>query len=59
MGFADVFGGTTRHPRGDGLGVTQVVFTWGQVGAAIRAAKLGFDYSDHQLRRFRRPSPRT
>ena len=35
------------------FGVTQVVFTWGQVGAAIRAAKMGFDYSDQQLRRFR------
>jgi HAE1 family hydrophobic/amphiphilic exporter-1 len=33
--------------------VTQVVFTWGQVGAAIRAAKLGFGVADQQLRRFR------
>ena len=33
--------------------VTQVVFTWGQVGAAVRAAKIGFAYGDHQLRRFR------
>ncbi len=29
------------------------MFTWGQVGAAIRAAKLGFEFSDQQLRRFR------
>jgi HAE1 family hydrophobic/amphiphilic exporter-1 len=33
--------------------VSQVVFTWGQVGAAIRAAKMGFEFSDQQLRRFR------
>jgi HAE1 family hydrophobic/amphiphilic exporter-1 len=33
--------------------VTQVLFTWGQVGAAIRAAKLGFGLADEQLRRFR------
>lgn len=33
--------------------VTQVIFTWGQVGAAIRAAKLGFGVADQQLRRFR------
>jgi HAE1 family hydrophobic/amphiphilic exporter-1 len=30
-----------------------VLFTWGQVGAAIRAAKLGFGVADQQLRRFR------
>jgi HAE1 family hydrophobic/amphiphilic exporter-1 len=35
------------------FGVRQVLFTWGQVGAAIRAAKLGFEFSDQQLRRFR------
>ncbi len=33
--------------------VSQVIFTWGQVGAAIRAAKLGFGVADQQLRRFR------
>ena len=33
--------------------MTQVLFTWGQVGAAIRAAKLGFGLADEQLRRFR------
>ncbi len=33
--------------------VTQVLFTWGQVGAAVRAAKLGFGLADEQLRRFR------
>jgi HAE1 family hydrophobic/amphiphilic exporter-1 len=33
--------------------VKQVIFTWGQVGAAIRAAKLGFGVADEQLRQFR------
>jgi HAE1 family hydrophobic/amphiphilic exporter-1 len=33
--------------------VTQVLFTWGEVGAAIRAAKLGYGLADEQLRRFR------
>jgi HAE1 family hydrophobic/amphiphilic exporter-1 len=33
--------------------VSQVIFTWGQVGAAIRAAKIGLQYSEDQLRRFR------
>jgi HAE1 family hydrophobic/amphiphilic exporter-1 len=33
--------------------VTQVLFTWGQIGAAVRAAKLGFGVADEQLRRFR------
>ena len=50
--LGEIFGGRQDVSSGS-FGVTQVVFTWGQVGAAIRAAKLGFDYSDQQLRRFR------
>jgi HAE1 family hydrophobic/amphiphilic exporter-1 len=50
--IGDIFGGRQDLASGQ-FGVSQVVFTWGQVGAAIRAAKLGFDYSDEQLRRFR------
>jgi HAE1 family hydrophobic/amphiphilic exporter-1 len=50
--LGEIFGGRQDISSGS-FGVTQVVFTWGQVGAAIRAAKLGFDYSDQQLRRFR------
>lgn len=51
-GIGDIFGG--RQDVGvAGLSVNQVVFTWGQVGAAIRAAKLGFGVADQQLRRFR------
>ena len=35
------------------LAVTQPIYTWGQVGAAVRAAQLGFNLADTQLRRFR------
>ena len=50
-GIGDIFGG--RQDVGiAGFSVNQVVFTWGQVGAAIRAAKLGFGVADQQLRRF-------
>ncbi len=35
------------------LAVSQPLYTWGQVGAAIRAAQFGFNLADTQLRRFR------
>lgn len=35
------------------LGVSQALFTWGQIGAAIRAAKVGIATADDQLRIFR------
>ncbi len=50
--ISEIFGGQ-QEIRSAQLSLTQVVFTWGQVGAAVRAAKLGFELSDHQLRRFR------
>ena len=50
--IGDIFGGR-QDQRAAQLAVKQVVFTWGQVGAAIRAAKWGFAFSDAQLRRFR------
>jgi HAE1 family hydrophobic/amphiphilic exporter-1 len=50
--LGEIFGGRQDISVGT-FAVTQVLFTWGQVGAAIRAAKLGFDYSEQQLRRFR------
>ncbi|RPJ74736.1 MAG: RND transporter, partial [Acidobacteria bacterium] len=46
--IGDIFGGR-QEIRAGTLSVNQVVFTWGQVGAAIRAAKLGFDVADKQL----------
>ena len=51
-GLGEIFGGRQDNLTGT-FGVRQVLFTWGQVGAAIRAAKLGFEFSDQQLRRFR------
>ena len=50
--IGDIFGGR-QDVRGLDLTVKQVVFTWGQVGAALRAAKMGFAFSDAQLERFR------
>jgi HAE1 family hydrophobic/amphiphilic exporter-1 len=50
--LGEIFGGRQDVVSGS-FGVRQVLFTWGQVGAAIRAAKLGFEFSDQQLRRFR------
>lgn len=40
------------------IGVTQALFTWGQVGAAIRAAKEGFGTAEEQLRLFRQAAYR-
>jgi HAE1 family hydrophobic/amphiphilic exporter-1 len=51
-GLGDLFGGR-QDVRSAQVGVTQPLFTWGQVGAAIRAAQVGFKLADHQLRRFR------
>ena len=51
--IGEIFGGPPGRLASGSSASTQVLFTWGQVGAAIRAAKLGFEYSDQQLRRFR------
>jgi outer membrane protein TolC len=40
------------------LGLSQPLFTWGQVGAAIRAAKFGVATADDQLRIFRQAALR-
>jgi HAE1 family hydrophobic/amphiphilic exporter-1 len=50
--IGEIFGGRQEIRSGE-FSVSQVIFTWGQVGAAIRAAKLGFGLADGQLRRFR------
>jgi HAE1 family hydrophobic/amphiphilic exporter-1 len=50
--LADIVGGR-QDLRSAELRITQPVFTWGQVGAAVRAARLGFGLADDQLRRFR------
>jgi hydrophobic/amphiphilic exporter-1 (mainly G- bacteria), HAE1 family len=50
--IGEIFAGRQDAATGQ-IRVNQVLFTWGQVGAAIRAAKLGFGVADQQLRRFR------
>ena len=44
--------------RAVGVGLTQPLFTWGQVGAAIKAAKFGLASADDQLRIFRQAALR-
>lgn len=38
--------------------LSQPLFTWGQIGAGIRAAKIGFSTADDQLRFFRQAAAR-
>lgn len=40
------------------LGITQPLFTWGKVGAAIRAAREGFKVADERLRASRQDTRR-
>ena len=40
------------------IGLTQPLFTWGQVSAAIRAAKGGLKSADEQLRQYRQSARR-
>ncbi len=47
--FGELFGGRQEIRSAD-VRLSQVVFTWGQVGAAIRAARVGFTLADDQLR---------
>ena len=42
-----------RNTRSVELGLSQALFTWGQIGAAIRAAKVGLATAEDQLRIFR------
>lgn len=42
-----------RESWSAGIGLKQVIFTWGQVGAAIRAAKIGIQSAEDQVRRYR------
>ncbi len=47
-----------RNTRSVELGLSQALFTWGQVGAAVRAAKVGIATADDQLRIFRQAAYR-
>jgi len=51
-GLQEIFGGR-QDVRIVELRITQPLFTWGQVGAAVRAARLGYSVAEGQLRRFR------
>jgi outer membrane protein TolC len=44
---------TTRNTRAAEMGLSQALFTWGQISAGIRAAKIGLATADDQLRIFR------
>lgn len=53
--FGALFGGefaipSRQNARVADVGVTQALYTWGQVGAAIRAAKEGFGVASDQLK---------
>jgi outer membrane protein len=53
--FSALFGGEFSIPsrqnvRVADVSVTQAIYTWGQVGAALRAAKSGFGVAAEQLR---------
>ena len=55
------FGSNTpigRNTRSAEVGLSQALYTWGQVGAAIRAAKVGIATADDQLRIFRQAAAR-
>jgi HAE1 family hydrophobic/amphiphilic exporter-1 len=49
--LGQIFGGR-QDVRTANVSVTQAIYTWGQVGAALRAAKVGYMLADEQLRRF-------
>ena len=40
------------------LGVSQAIFTWGQIGASLRAAKVGLTTAEDQLRLYRQAAYR-
>lgn len=47
-----------QEVRSAEAGLSQALYTWGQVGAAIRAAKIGFETADDRLRLFRQAAAR-
>ncbi|MEW6667670.1 MAG: TolC family protein [Thermodesulfobacteriota bacterium] len=49
---------TTTDTTGLGLNLTQPLFTWGKVSAAVRAAKVALSSADQQLRLFRQATRR-
>lgn len=43
-------GGTTQYDNFLGVSLTQPLYTWGKIGAAIRAAEIGMNTATEQLR---------
>ena len=56
--FFQGFFPTTQDVRTVELGVTQPLFTWGKVGAAVRAAKEGLQTAEDQLSFYRQAAAR-
>ena len=50
--ITEIFGGKQQMVSSE-FRLTQAIYTWGQVGSAIKAAALGIEFSQHQLERFR------
>jgi HAE1 family hydrophobic/amphiphilic exporter-1 len=44
---------TKQNVWSGGVGISQPIFTWGEIGASIRAAKVGLTTADDQLRLYR------
>ncbi len=55
--FAELFPTTTDTKYAE-VTLTQTLFTWGQVGAAIKAAKVGIASADEQLRLYQQAARR-
>jgi outer membrane protein TolC len=49
---------TKQNVWSSGIGVSQPIFTWGQIGASIRAAKVALTTADDQLRLYRQAAYR-
>ena len=49
---------TKQNILSGGVGVSQPLFTWGQIGASIRAAKVGLTTAEDQLRLYRQAAYR-
>lgn len=49
---------TTSDTRAAEVSLSQTLFTWGQVGAAIKAAKVGMESAEEQLRLYRQAARR-
>jgi outer membrane protein TolC len=56
--LAAIFMFPNQEIRSAEIGLSQALYTWGQIGAAIRAAKYGLATADDQLRLYRQAALR-